>query len=253
MSKCHEIASTIYFEKQSKLMCGLHAINNLLGGRMATSKCFIKLADDMMKQRYHSNTNRKISLNEYISKLKPHLYDCKKGFFSPDIQNAYINTFTQYTLSKMKYRSITDKTIVKYAASHPKIYGFLLSVSKYYKTSKNTYNHSIAIRVFRSKNDPKHICVILLDSELDSPYILSNNSVFFDGESKIYSSINMIESLVDKTKEDIHKQSKNIIIDLTKIDKIDNEDSKHLEDLLHVISKSPKLLTTIKRKSKVFT
>ncbi len=246
---CGDIAAQIYFEKQEKLMCGLHAVNNLLGSNIATIKSFVKIANDLIDTQY-ARAPRRVSIEKYRSNIQKDYYDCKQGFFTPEIQNAFINSFTDYRLHKMKYRSMTDKEILQYARRNKNVYGFMLSVSKYFKSSKNTYNHSISIRIFRNEENPEEVCAILLDSELDHPYTITEYPVFFDGDSKIYSSINMIQSLKEKTEEDILKKSQNIILDLTNESEL--ESKKHrkedgINDIIHAIEISPKLFSAIKK------
>ena len=61
MDYCNDIISSIYFEKQDRLMCSVHSINNLLGGNFSTPTLFKSIANDMIQDRYYSQKKPKLS------------------------------------------------------------------------------------------------------------------------------------------------------------------------------------------------
>lgn len=239
--------SNLYFEKQYKLMCGLHSINNLFGYKIATTQSFIKVAENIIRNVYDS-APRRIPFETYRSNVQPNYYDCERGFFSPDIQQTFINSFTDYTLKSIPNKHVTDKDIIKMVKQNQNIEGFLLSVSKKFKTSRKRYNHSIAIRVINIYNiDKREVCVILLDSELDGPVLITKDTTYFTPPNKLYS-INTIQKFIKKSNVDIEKQAQTLIIDLTQPNNI-NQNSPEFNTILKSIQKSPNLMKSIKTQS----
>lgn len=237
----------LYFEKQEKLMCGLHSLNNLFGYKVSNVNALINVANDIISRNYYSEP-RKISYDAYVAKYQPRYYDCVKGFFSPNVQISFINSFTDYTLKTIKTKQMNDIDIINYAIRYKKqIHGFLLSVAKKYKTSNKRYNHSIAIRLLKKGNK---LAVVLLDSELDRPILLTKDTCFFTGPGKLYS-INMIQKLIKKTKNDTNNQASSLIMDLIgqdSLNTLDKDSKKGFKKILTSIKSSPNLINTMERK-----
>lgn len=229
----------MYFETQDKLMCSVHSINNLLGENVASARIFKSIAHEIIHDKYHSRKS-KVSLNTYKSRMKPNYYHCEEGFFSPDIQHVFIEKFTQYTLKHIDGINWDENDFIQHAHRNNNIHGFLLSVSKKYKNSNNRYNHSISIRVFRDRYDE---CIVLLDSELTQPFVLDTEMDMFGD----YYKINSVEILQEKSKSKIEKQARSLVIDLNSIPP---SKYKTVDKFIDIISRSPKLVDTIQKKSR---
>lgn len=234
----------VYFEQQKKLLCSVHSINNLFGKKIASFNGFKKTANELIKKKYQSKKNKANgeTYRDYYSKLRPKLYDCEKGFFSPEIAKIYVNLFTDFILKDVN-TSITHKEdIIDYFKSHKKSHGLIANVTKYDKKHHVKYNHSIALKPFRNRNK---IDVLLLDSEFKKPVNILYQQDIFKGDDKIYT-LNNIQTLVAKSQKQLEKQAITLKQDLNK--------NKHsllfIEDIQHTLRLSPKISNLLVKKLK---
>lgn len=221
----------MYFEKQEKLLCSLHALNNLFGTKIATFNGLKKTANMYIKRLYYS-TNRKQPYKEFYSIIRPKLYDCRYGFFSPHVIKLYVNSFTDFTLKDVKRDLKTMIDIIDYLETNPLSLGLILNVTKYDIKHHDKYNHSISIRVLKKK-------LVLFDSELKREIVVSHKSKnyttgLFQGSSKIYT-INNVQSLYSKSITQTHKQ-------VTFLHNYHDGALLQNEDIKHTIMLSPNLL-----------
>jgi hypothetical protein len=203
----------MYFEKQEKLLCSLHALNNLFGTKIATFNALKKTANIYIKRLYYSThrTRNKHTYKEYYSIIRPKLYDCRYGYFSPHIIKLYVNSFTDFILKDVKKDLKNTIDIIEYLETNPLSLGLILNVTKYDIKHHDKYNHSISIKACRSAR--KLESIILFDSELNTIIAvelkhksqLKYITNLFQGSSKIYT-INNVQSLFLKSITQINKQ-----------------------------------------------
>ena len=147
----------IYFEKQVKKQCSLHALNNAMQSKFATTKDMDTVAETMASELARGVVERKPHRlpdfdeikNNYISGLM----DKETGFWSPSVTERLLKTVGQ------KYDVVMRMPELKN-------YVFMPNQTYIVSTQTNGYGHSVAV-----------VNGVLLDSELGASVLLKKGKL----------------------------------------------------------------------------